>query len=60
MKLFGRDGFLPDVALAPDGVVWIADQSRPTYGVRLLDPSTDEVSKPIDVGLPPFSLGFLP
>jgi hypothetical protein len=60
VKLFGRDGFLPDVALAPDGVVWIADQSRPTYGVRLLDPSTDEVSKPIDVGLPPFSLGFLP
>lgn len=60
VKLLTRDGFLPDVALAPDGMVWIADQSRPGYGVRLLDPASDAITKPIDVGLPPFSLGFLP
>jgi hypothetical protein len=58
--LLARDGFLPDIALAPDGLVWIADQSRPSYGIRILDPATDTfvVSKPIDTGLPPFSLGF--
>jgi hypothetical protein len=59
-KVFARDGFLPDLALAPDGSVWIADESRPATGVRILDPATDAVSKPIGMGLPPFSLGFLP
>jgi hypothetical protein len=60
--LLTREGFLPDVALAPDGMLWIADQSRPGYGVRILDPATDEfvTGRPIDVGLPPFSIGFLP
>ena len=60
--LFSREGFLPDIALAPDGTVWMADQSRPTYGIRILDPQTDEfvTAAPIDVGLPPFSIGFLP
>jgi hypothetical protein len=61
-QLFARDGFLPDIALAPDGTLWLADQSRPTYGVRILDVATDAflTTGPIDVGLPPFSLGFLP
>ncbi len=60
--LFARNAFLPDIALAPDGLLWMADQSRPGYGVRILDPATDTfvTSRPIDVGLPPFSLGFLP
>src|SRR5262245_17910389 len=61
-QLFARDGFLPDIALAPDGTLWLADQSRPNYGVRILDVATDAflTTRPIDVGLPPFSLGFLP
>jgi hypothetical protein len=60
--IFSRDGFVPDIALAPDGMLWIADQARPSFGVRILDPATDEfvTTRPIDVGLPPFSLGFLP
>jgi hypothetical protein len=60
--LFARDAFLPDIALAPDGTLWMADQSRPGYGIRILDTATDTfvTSRPIDVGLPPFSLGFLP
>jgi hypothetical protein len=59
-KVLARDGFLPDVAEAPDGTLWIADQSRPGYGIRVLDPATGLVTKRIDVGLPPFSMGFLP
>ena len=60
--LLARDGFLPDIALAPDGLLWVADQSQPGYGLRVLDPATDTfvTSRSIDVGLPPFSLGFLP
>ncbi len=60
--LLSRDGFLPDIALAPDGMLWIADEARPAYGIRLLDPATDQLvgTRPINVGLPPFSLGFLP
>jgi len=60
--LLARDGFLPDIALAPDGLLWVADQSQPGYGLRILDPATDTfvTSGTIDVGLPPFSLGFLP
>ena len=60
--LFSREAFLPDVALAPDGMVWMADQSRPSYGIRILDPTLDDfvTPRPIDVGLPPFSIGFLP
>ena len=60
--LLARDGFLPDIALAPDGLLWVADQSQPGYGLRILDPATDTfvTSRSIDVGLPPFSLGFLP
>jgi hypothetical protein len=60
--LLARDGFLPDIALAPDGLLWVADQSQPGYGLRVLDPATDTfvTARSIDVGLPPFSLGFLP
>ena len=60
--LFAREGYLPDIALAPDGMLWLADQSRPDYGVHILDPASDTfvTSRLIDTGLPPFSLGFLP
>jgi hypothetical protein len=60
--LFSRDAFLPDIALAPDGHLWIADQSQPQNGLRILDPATDTfvTRRPLDLGLPPFSLGFLP
>jgi hypothetical protein len=60
--LHAQEGFMPDIALAPDGMLWIADQSRPGYGLRILDPATDTfvTARPIDVGLPPFSIGFLP
>jgi hypothetical protein len=60
--LFTREAFLPDIALAPDGMLWLADQSRPGYGIRIIDPAIDDfiTAKPIDVGLPPFSIGFQP
>ena len=60
--LFTREAFLPDLALAPDGMLWLADQSRPGYGIRIIDPAIDDfvTAKPIDVGLPPFSIGFQP
>jgi len=61
-RLFSRDGFLPDIALAPDGLLWLADQSRPSYGIRIFDPASEVfvTKRPINVGLPPFSIGFLP
>jgi len=59
--VLSRQGFLPDIATVGDRV-WIADQTRPTYGIHVLDPATDtiETKRPIDVGLPPFSMGVLP
>lgn len=61
-RLFSREGFLPDIALAPDGMLWIADQSRPSYGLRIFDPAREVfvTKRPIDLGLPPFSIGFVP
>jgi hypothetical protein len=61
-RLLVRDGFLPDVALAPDGMLWLADQGLPAPGIRIFDPADDRqlTRAPIDVGLPPFSMGFLP
>jgi len=57
-----RDGFLPDVALAPDGMLWLADQGLPVPGIRIFDPRNDRqlTRAPLQVGLPPFSMGFLP
>jgi hypothetical protein len=60
--IFTRNAFLPDLKLAPDGFLWLADQSRPAYGLRIFDPAHGDVEvthAPIDVGLPPFSIGFL-
>lgn len=60
--LFAREAFLPDVALGPDGLLWLADQGLPDPGIRLFDPATDApvLRRPLRVGLPPFSIGFLP
>jgi len=53
---------LPDIILGPDGLVWLADQGLPNPGLRFFDPSTDRAlsAKPLGVGLPPFSIGFVP
>jgi DNA-binding beta-propeller fold protein YncE len=61
-RLLVRTQYLPDVALAPDGTLWVADDGLPAPGIRIFDTSTDtqRTTAAIDVGLPPFSLGFLP
>jgi hypothetical protein len=60
--LYARAAFLPDVTVGPDGLLWLADQGLPDPGVRLFDPTTDRPvqRRPLRVGLPPFSIGFLP
>jgi DNA-binding beta-propeller fold protein YncE len=61
-RLLTRTQYLPDVALAPDGTLWLADDGLPAPGIRIFDPTTDRqlTTAAIDVGLPPFSMGFLP
>jgi hypothetical protein len=60
--LFVRDAYLPDLVVGPDGLLWLADQSLPDPGFRFFDPSTGtQVRKrALAVGLPPFSIGFVP
>jgi hypothetical protein len=60
--LLDRDAYLPEIRLGPDGLLWLADQGLPTPGLRRFDPATDRQLPPglIDVGLPPFSIGFAP
>jgi DNA-binding beta-propeller fold protein YncE len=61
-RLLVRTEFLPDVALAPDGTLWVADRTLTAPGIRIFDASDDRelTARPVDVGLPPFALGFLP
>ncbi len=61
-RLLTRTQYLPDVALAPDGTLWVADDGLPAPGIRIFDPRDDrELTRAaIDVGLPPFSMGFVP
>jgi DNA-binding beta-propeller fold protein YncE len=61
-RLLSRDAYLPDIALGPDGLLWLADRSLPAPGVRLFDPADDRqiTGRAIDVGLPPFAMAFLP
>jgi hypothetical protein len=61
-RVFASTRFLSDVALAPDGMLWLADRGLPRPGLRIFDPATDAQRSRgvIDVGLPPFSLGFVP
>lgn len=60
--LYTRRAFLPDLALGPDGLLWVADQDLSAPGIRLFDPLSDTavLRKPLALGLPPFSIGFLP
>jgi hypothetical protein len=60
-RVFASTQFLSDVALAPDGTLWLADRALPRPGIRIFDTATDEplTRGVIDVGLPPFSLGFV-
>jgi hypothetical protein len=56
-RVFASQQFIADVTRAPDGMVWLATRA----GVRIVDPSTDQVrGRPLDVGLPPFAIAFLP
>jgi DNA-binding beta-propeller fold protein YncE len=61
-RLLVRTEYLPDIALAPDGTLWVADDGLPAPGIRIFDPRDDrELTRAaIDVGLPPFSIGFVP
>jgi len=61
-RLLTRTEFLPDIALAPDGMLWLADRTLTAPGIRIFSPSDDRelTTRPIDVGLPPFALGFVP
>lgn len=61
-RLLVREQYLPDVSLAPDGTLWVADRTLTEPGIRIFDTVTDRQLTPraIDVGLPPFSMGFLP
>jgi len=60
--LYRRQAYLPDIAVGPDGLLWLADQGLPDPGIDLFDPNSDKpvLRQPLDVGLPPFSIGFLP
>jgi DNA-binding beta-propeller fold protein YncE len=61
-RLLEHMQYLPNIELAPDGTLWLADDGLPAPGIRIFDSLTDRqlTSSAIDVGLPPFSMGFLP
>jgi DNA-binding beta-propeller fold protein YncE len=60
-RLLVRTQYLPDIALAPDGTLWVADDGLPAPGIRIFARDDRELTRAaIDVGLPPFSIGFLP
>src|SRR5439155_1341833 len=40
-RLLTRTQYLPDIALAPDGILWVADDGLPAPGIRLFDPLDD-------------------
>jgi hypothetical protein len=60
--LYAREALFPDLVIGPDGLLWLADQGLPDPGLRFFDPATDQRvrRRPLRVGLPPFSIGFLP
>jgi len=57
-----RREFLPEIDLAPDGTLWLADRGLPAPGIRIFDVTTDRplTRSAIDVGLPPFAMVFVP
>ncbi|MFQ5675132.1 MAG: hypothetical protein ACE5G1_04485 [bacterium] len=53
--------FLPSLAFDKAGVLYIADQDTNNPGVQVFDTATDQkIEGPIDTGLPPFEIIFLP
>lgn len=59
--LYEADSFLPDVAVNDRGEVWLADRTLREPGVRIFDAESGEaLAGPINVGLKPFSILFLP
>jgi len=61
-RLFVSNQYLPEIDLAPDRTLWLADRTLPAPGIRIFDTTTDRqlTRGAIDVGLPPFSIGFVP
>jgi len=61
-RLLVRREFLPEIDLAPDGTLWLADRGLPAPGIRIFDVTTDRplTRSAIDVGLPPFAMVFVP
>jgi DNA-binding beta-propeller fold protein YncE len=61
-RLLTRVQYLPDIALGPDGLLWLADGGLPSPGIRIFDPADDRqlTRAAIDVGLPPFAIAFVP
>jgi DNA-binding beta-propeller fold protein YncE len=60
-RLLARQDYLPDIALAPDGTLWLADRTLLAPGLRIFETLDDEelTRNAIDVGLPPFSVTFV-
>jgi len=61
-RLFVSQQYLPEIDLAPDQTLWLADRALPNPGIRIFDVTDDRelTPTPIDVGLPPFAMAFLP
>lgn len=63
-RVYASPQYLSSVVAAPDGMIWLTDRALTGAGpgIRIFDPATDRQTTraPIAVGLPPFSIGFLP
>lgn len=60
-RLHRAAGFFPDVAVDGHGSVWLADRTLRRPGVRIFDAKSGApVAGPLDLGLPPFNILFLP
>jgi DNA-binding beta-propeller fold protein YncE len=61
-RLLARTDYLPDITLAPDATLWVADRNLPAPGIRIFDTADDRqlTTGVIDVGLPPFAIAFVP
>jgi hypothetical protein len=60
--VFASAQYLSAIALAPDGTLWLADRAFSHPGIRIFDSATGRqlTHAPINVGLPPFTMDFLP
>ncbi len=60
-KIYTCGGYLPDIAWNGGSTLVVTCQDFVTPGVVLIDTTTDTViAGPLDTGLPPFTVGFLP